>query len=112
MSKQKGEPWSDPKLYRKLSEPKSSEQVDVGIKRFEVGLRSLREECGIADVAVVFQTPVLIVDAEGVESEGVASGSLHMGCEATHDVMVARHLGSMMLHRTVYLERFRSGSFD
>lgn len=103
-----GETWSRPELYRKMCEPfESEDEFTEATNKFNTGLRALREECGIQEVVCVFQCSV----TRGNE-ELAATGSIRLGCEALHDVMLAKELGFLRTHRIAILERLQNGEVD
>ena len=111
MSKQ--ENWARPELYRKMLEPHASEEEFMAaMDKFQAGIRALREECRVAEVVVIFETPAMSKDENGEVFETVGRGQLHMGCEAVHDILLARELGRLRADRAVVLARFENGSVD
>ena len=107
--KRDNENWANPELYRRMQVPHASEDaVNEAFGKFTDGVRALREECGIPEVVVLMQASVTQADG----GEAVATGSLHLGCDALHDVMMARALGKMLVNRTQLLEWMRNGMVE
>jgi hypothetical protein len=105
---EKAEQWADNELYRRMCEPMESEEAATeSMKKFNAGIRALREECHIHDVIVVFQATVTTKDGEAE-----LNGSIHIGCEAIQDIMLAKELGKVNSSRMLYLERLKNGEVD
>lgn len=65
----------DPELYARMSKPYASQaEADASIKRFMLGIKKLREECGIAEV--------LMMVANHVDAAATGAGKNTVTCQA------------------------------
>jgi hypothetical protein len=88
--------WSDPALYRELSEPfASSAELEIAGNQFFEELRELRRKHGVPDVYVSLKAAYLADDGDEVSSLMHAG----FGNEAEWETMVAFTLGQVQSNR-------------
>lgn len=81
-------PTNDAAAYRKRSQPKASQaDADNAFHVFQRLVREAAEDCGIADVYVVVQTPV---EQPAPKVEGLVGVSFHVGDTRNALTMAAR----------------------